>query len=165
MSAWLGSRDPQPRSREGELALLVLSGVLFMLGVGALTGLGAAAALFGGGWVWPDGSDTIGRTLGGLLTGHPGAGLPPQLQARVPGPAVVYRCVAVTELAALIVSVTAGVVWWRYRRPNDARRGMATRAEATRVLGRSRLRGARTILRPDLYGTTSRASKASKADR
>ena len=117
MSAWLGSRDPQPRSRDGEVAFLVLSGVLFMLGVGALTCLGAASSLFGGsGWVWPDGSDTIGRTLGGLLTGHPGAGLPPQLQARVPGPAVVYRCVAVTELAALIVSVTAGVVWWRYRR-------------------------------------------------
>ena len=80
----------------------------------------------------------------------------------VPGPAVVAGCVAVTELAALIVSVTAGVVWWRYRRPSDARRGMATQAEATRVLGRSRLREARTILRPDLYGTTSKAGGADR---
>ena len=42
---------------------------------------------------------------------------------------------------------------------------MATRAEATRVLGRSRLRQARTILRPDLYGTTSKVGKAGGADR
>ena len=50
--------------------------------------------------------------------------------------------------------VTAGGIFWRYHWPSDARRGMATRTEAAQVLGRSRLRAARTIIRPDLYGTT-----------
>jgi hypothetical protein len=32
---------------------------------------------------------------------------------------------------------------------------MATRSEAEQVLGMSRLRGARDIIRPDLYGATA----------
>ncbi len=58
-------RDPQPMSRGAEVALVVLAGVLMLLGLAALVGLGAAAALVGGGWAWPHGSDTIGKVLGG----------------------------------------------------------------------------------------------------
>ena len=90
--------------------------------------------------------------LAGLLSGHPGRGLPPELAARLPGPIAVYSGVAVAELAMLTVAAVGGVLFWRYHRPGDARRGMATRGEAAQVLGRSRLRAARAIIRPDLYG-------------
>ena len=145
-------RDPQPMRRSGEVALVALAAVLMLLGFAALAGLGAAAALAGGGWVWPHGTDTIGSVLAGLLTGHPGGGLPPELAARVPGPVAVYSGVAVAELAMLVVTTAGGVLFWRYHRPGDARRGMATRGEAAQVLGRSRLRAARAIIRPDLHG-------------
>jgi hypothetical protein len=147
-------RDPQPASRGGELALIVLAAVLLLLALAALTGLGAAAALFGGGWVWPESQDSTGEVLGGLLSGQPGRGLPARLQDRVPGPGAVYSTVAVATLLTAALTSAGGVLFWRYHRPTDARRGMATRAEAAQVLGRGRLRAARTILRPDLYSST-----------
>ena len=145
-------RNPQPIGRSGEVALVALAAVLMLLGFAALAGLGAATALAGGGWVWPHGTDTIASVLGGLLTGHPGRGLPPELAARVPGPVAVYSGVAAAELTILVVAIVGGMLFWRYHRPGDARRGMATRSEATQVLGRSRLRAARSIIRPDLHG-------------
>ncbi len=145
-------RDPQPMSRGAEVALVALAGMLMLLGLAALAGLGAAAALVGGGWVWPHGSDTIGKVLGGLLTGHPGAGLPSELADRVPSPVAVYSGVAAAELVMLSLATVGGVLFWRYHRPGDARRGMVTRGEAAQVLGRSRLRAARAIIRPDQHG-------------
>lgn len=145
-------RDPQPMSRGGELALVMAAGAMLALALAALLGLGLASALWGSGWVWPAGSDTIGAVLGGIVGGAPGAGLPGPLRARVPGQAVVYSCIAGTELLMLTVAGTAGVLIWRYHRPVDARRGMATRAEAEQVLGLSRLRSTKAIIRPDLHG-------------
>ena len=152
-------RDPQPMGRGGEVALVALAGVLMLLGMAALAGLGVAATLAGGGWVWPHGSDTIGAVLGGLLTGHPGQGLPPDLAARVPGPVSVYLGVAVAELVMLVLAGVGGLLFWRHHHPGDARRGMATRSEAAQVLGRSRLRAARAIIRPDLHGSAARAAR------
>lgn len=152
-------RDPQPMGRGGEVALVALAGVLMLLGLAALAGLGAASALAGGGWVWPHGSDSIGAVLGGLLTGHPGQGLPPELAGRVPGRAAVYSGVAAAELVMLALAGAGGVLFWRYHRPGDARRGMATRSEAAQVLGRSRLRAARAIIRPDLHGPAVRGDR------
>ena len=62
-------RDPQPLGRDAEIALVVFCGVLVVLSLAALTGLGVASALAGGGWVWPTGGDTIGQVLAGLLSG------------------------------------------------------------------------------------------------
>jgi len=67
-------RDPVPWSRGGEVALVAIAAVLLALALAALLGLALASACFGGGWVWPHGADTIGRVLGGLLSGHPGRG-------------------------------------------------------------------------------------------
>jgi hypothetical protein len=145
-------RDPQPMSRGGELALVMAAAALLLLALAALLGLGLASAVWGSGWVWPRGSDTIGAVLGGIMGGHPGAGLPRPLQAHVPGSAVVYGCIAGTELLMLTLAGTAGWLFWRYHRPGDARRGMATRAEAEQVLGLSRLRSTKAIIRPDLHG-------------
>lgn len=149
-------RDPQPMGQSWEVAVAALGGAL--LGLAALGGLGAASALFGRGWVWPHGTDTIGHVIGGLLTGHPGRGFDARQAPMVAGPTAVYLCVAVCEVALIVVSIAGGVLVARYRRPGDARGGMATRGEAEHVLGMSRLRAARDIIRPDLYG--SAASKS-----
>jgi hypothetical protein len=141
-------------SRGGEVGLVVLAAVLLLLALAALIGLGSASALFGGGWVWPSGSDTAGQVLAGLLTGEPGRGLPAPMPTRVPGSVAVYSSVAAAELLMLAAAGSVAALFWRYHRPGDARGGMATRSEAQQVLGRSRLRQARTIIRPDLYGTT-----------
>jgi len=143
-------RDPQPVGRGGEIAFVALAGVLLALALAALLGLGVASAVFGGGWVWPHGTGTIGHVLAGLLTGHPGRGLPSTLAARVPGAIAVYSCVALTELALLVASIAAAVLFLRFHRPGDARGGMATRHETHQVLGVSRLREAKTLIRPDL---------------
>jgi len=152
-------RDPQPMGRGGEVALVALAGVALLLVLAALVGLGVAAALFGGGWVWPAGNDTVGAVAGGLLSGHPGAGLPSAAAARVPAPSVVYGVVAVVEVLTVALAALVGVLFWRYHRPGDAR-GMATRDEATRVLGTGRLQAAKAVLRPDLRGVTGDAGPA-----
>jgi hypothetical protein len=146
-------RDPQPIAQGWEVAVVVLGGALLGLGLAALCGLGIASALFGHGWVWPHSTDTAGHVIGGLLTRHPGQGLPVAQAALVPGPGPVYGCIAVCEVALIAMSVTAAVLVGRYRRPGDARGGMATRSEARQALGLSQLRAARQIIRPDLYGT------------
>jgi hypothetical protein len=150
-SPYQRNRDRQPIGRGGEIALVALILIVFSLALAALAGLGFAAALVGGGWVWPHGSQTIGHVVGGLLTGHHGNGLPPQLARRVPGAGAVYVCVIAAELLLITLASGGGVVYARYRRPGDARGGMATRAEAEQVLGVSRLRRAKTIIRPDLH--------------
>jgi len=148
-------RDPQPMGQGWEVAVAVIGGALLGLGLGALCGLGAASALFGRGWVWPHGTDTITHVIGGLVSGHPGCGLDPRQARLVAGPTAVYLCVAVCELAVIVASVAGGVIVARYRRPGDARGGMATRGEAEQALGIRRLRGARDIIRPDLYGASA----------
>lgn len=139
-------------ARGGEIALLVVFGVLLAVGLAALTGVALAAAMFGKGWVWPHGTETIAAVFGGLLKGHPGRGLTHAQMLMVPSPVAVYSCIAICELALIAMSVLGAVVLLRYRRPGDARSGMATRSEAAQVLGMSRLRAAKEIIRPDLYG-------------
>ena len=144
-------RDPQPVSRAGELALLAVAAGLLLLAFGALVGLGLASAVFGRGWVWPAGGQTLNHTLGGLLAGHPGRGLPPPLAALVPSPGLVYLGVGVAEGCLLAAAVGVGWLVAGYVRPGDARGGMATRGEAHEALGVGQLRRAKKIIRPDLY--------------
>lgn len=134
-----------------EAPVAAIGGVLLGAVFAALAGLGVASALWGGGWVWPHGTDTIQHTLGGLLQGHPGRALPATQERLVAGSGAVYGCIAVAELLLVVLAITAGVLIARYRRPGDARGGMASRSEAEQVLGRSRLREAKAIIRPDLY--------------
>jgi hypothetical protein len=145
--------DPQPIGRSSELAALALAGMLSVLALAASAGLGTAAAWFGGGWVWPPDIWHLVTTVAGLLSGHPGRGLPEADAARVPGPVPVYTCVAVAEFLTLTAVVAVGVMVGQLYAPGDTRRGMATRAEAARVLGVRRLRRTRAVIRPDLYGS------------
>jgi hypothetical protein len=144
-------RDPQPIGRGWELAVVAAGGALIAVALAALTGLGVASALWGGGWVWPYGTDSVARVLGGLLHGDPGRGLPPDQLRRVAGPVPVYACVAAAELLLVTSAVISAVLISRYRRPGDARGGMATRTEAEQALGLRQLRAGRAVIRPDRY--------------
>src|SRR3954449_9337605 len=144
-------RDPQPISRGWELAAAAAGGTVIAIALAALAGLGLASALWGGGWVWPQGTETVIHVLGGLLHGDPGRGLPPDQLRQVAGPVPVYACVAAAELVLVITGVIGAVLISRYRRPGDARGGMATRGEAEQALGLRQLRAARAGICPDRY--------------
>lgn len=141
-------RDPVGYTPGREVAVAVIAGAVLVIALAALLGLGLAALLFGGGWVWPHGTSTIGSVLAGLFSGHPGHGLAPVEASRVPAAAAVYGCVAVFELLFIAALAWAAVLIVRRFR-ND---GMATRWEAQQALGESRLHEAKAIIRPDLYG-------------
>jgi hypothetical protein len=140
-------RDPTILTQGWEIAVVVIGIALIAVALAALAGLGCAAALFGRGWVWPYGVDTIGRTLGGLASGQPSRGLPPVDAARAAAPAPTYLCVLAFEAAVIAGGAAAGMAIARRMR-ND---GMATRRDAEHALGLSELRRARAIIRPDLY--------------
>lgn len=146
-------RDPQPIGRGWELAFTVAGGALIAVVLAALAGLGLASAWWGGGWVWPHGTETITQVLDGLLHGQPGRGLPPEQLRQVAGPIPTYACVAVAESALVAAAVITAVFIARYRRPGDARGGMATRNEAEQALGLRQLRAGRAVIRPDCYGS------------
>jgi hypothetical protein len=78
-------RDPQPLTHSWEAPVLVLAGLAGLIGGAALAGQGVAAALLGGGWVWPDEPRSATTAVAGLATGHPGAGLTAAQAARPPG--------------------------------------------------------------------------------
>jgi hypothetical protein len=157
-------RDPQPLNRTGEIALVIVSGSVIAVGLAALLGLAAASQLTGGGWVWPHGTDQATRVLGGLVGGHPGGGLPPNLAARLPGPVAVYLGVVLAELVLVALAGAGGVLLARYHVPGDARAGMASRAQATQVLGSARLRRDKALIRPDLYGIRIADARTAQQD-
>ena len=144
-------RDPTPMTQGWEITVVGIGLGLILVVLAALAGIGVAAALFGGGWVWPHGTDTITHTLGGFLSGHLGRGLPPADADRLSNPAATWLCVVVCELIVIVGGIAAGVAIAQRMR-ND---GMATRRDAELVLGLGELRGARAIIRPDLYGATA----------
>ena len=149
-------RDPFGYTPGWEVAVAVLAGSVLVIAFAALLGLGLAALLFGGGWVWPHGTSTIGSVLAGLFSGQPGHGLSLNDGRWVPSPAAVYVCVVVLELVFIAALVWAGVALARRFR-ND---GMATRWEAQQALGEGRLHEVKAIIRPDLYGGETKEQQA-----
>jgi hypothetical protein len=145
--------EPSNVNAGWEPVVFVLAAVAAVVAIAALLGLAGASALWGHGWVWPKGP-AVEKTLGGLLTAHPGRGLPPAEAAKVPGAHLVYGCVAAAEVVTLGLAAAAGLSYTRNRRPGDTRGGMATRREAAKVLGVDRLRQAKAVIRPDLHGKT-----------
>jgi hypothetical protein len=140
-------RDPLPLTWElPAVAALAWMGVAAML---LPAGRGAVSWLTGGGWVWPKTGADLTASLVGLLAGHPSAGLTAPASA-LPAAGVVYLLVAMVELVWLIVSLLVLRIWWRTWGPG-MREGLADRAEVEKVLGLSRMRRNRTVIRPDLY--------------
>ncbi|WP_246080392.1 conjugal transfer protein [Modestobacter altitudinis] len=121
---------------------------MILVVLAALAGLGLASALWGGGWVWPHGTETITRVLDGLLHGQPGRGLPPEQLRRVARPVPTYACIALAEATLLAAAVAVGICIARFRPRGN---GMASRNEAEQALGIRQLRAARSVIRPDRY--------------
>lgn len=152
-------REPQPVERGWELAVAVVGGVLILIALAALTGVGMAAALWGRGWVWPHGTDAMSGVITGLLRGDPGRGFAPEQLSRLAGPGATYACIALAEVVLCAGAATGTVLLRRHVLPGDARGGMATRSEAAQALGVQQLRSARSVIRPDKYGTGSRGRR------
>jgi type IV secretion system protein VirD4 len=141
-------RDPLPLTWElPAAATLVWAAVAAML---LPAGRGAASWLTGAGWVWPKTEAGLTASLVGLLTGHPSRGLIAPTASALPTASVVYLLVTLVEVAWLIVSLLVLREWWRTWGPG-MREGLADRAEVEKVLGRSRMRRNRNVIRPDLY--------------
>jgi len=111
---------------------------------------GAASWLSGGGWVWPSTGPSLSASMLGPMGGHPLAGLVATTAAGLPGPSAVYALVTLFEALWLAVSLLGLRSWWRTWGPG-MREGLATRSEVEKVLGRSRMRRHRAVIRPDLY--------------
>ena len=138
--------NPYPFTWEIPLALAV--GVLFLLLTGVQAGRSIANLLAGSGWVFVD-RPQLFTSLGGIFAGHPGSGLPPLTRPASSG--LMWASIAVVELVVVIGSVIA-LKWGLDRWGPGRLHGMATRAEAEALLGRTRLRKHAKVIRPDLYG-------------
>jgi type IV secretion system protein VirD4 len=151
-------RDPLPLTWE-----LPAAAALAWVAVAAIllpAGRGAASWLTGGGWVWPETGPGLTASLAGLLAGHPSYGLSASTATFLPADSVVYLLVALVELAWLIVSLLVLRAWWRTWGPG-MREGLADRAEVEKVLGLSRMRRNRNVIRPDLYGKSKTIGRRS----
>ena len=154
-------RDPYPWTWEIPVAIALVAVAVLVTGVQLGRSLANLAA--GAGWTWPTTDAVPGSGLGspagaafwtslpGVLSGNPAAGLPSSATSGLAGPGLVWGSITLTELALLTLTGWAGT--WLYVRWGPGRlRGMATVAEAERLLGLTRLRKVAPIVRPDLYG-------------
>lgn len=114
-------------------------------------GQGAASWVCCGAFGWPRGLGSLLRSVGGLLTGHPGRALAPPAAQLAPTP-FIYFVIAAGELVLTAGAAWVTVLWWRHLGPG-AVQGMASQAEAERVLGMSNLIKRRALIRPDLTRT------------
>ena len=136
--------------------------VLAWLAAAALllpAGRGVAAVLDGGGWVWPTDGAALAASVGGLLVGDPDTGLDASQAAALPGTPAVYAVIAVLLVAFL--GASGGAVW-AGRRLLGTPTGMADRSQVEQVLGRSRLRRAAAVVRPDLSAPAGRAGRSAE---
>lgn len=142
----------------------------FALVTGLQLGRSLANLLAGAGWTWPDPdagqfSSPIGTafwtSLPGVVTGDSSAGLAQQeaSNGRLAGSGLTWGCLIATEL--LVVVALGWLAIFILQRWGPGRmRGMATSAEAERMLGVTRLRKVAGIVRPDLYGKHSHPTSA-----
>jgi hypothetical protein len=159
-------RDPYPWTWEIPVAAALAT--LFVTAVGVQLGRSVANLLAGAGWTWPDTNagafpSPIGTafwtSLPSVLGGHADVGLPTPSPGVLAGRGLVWVSLAMTELALLTATVWVGA--WAYHRWGPGRmRGMATAAEAEKLLGVTRLRKVAGIVRPDLHGKPAAATPA-----
>lgn len=140
------SRRTTPYPYSWEIPLGAVLAVTLVLVVAAHAARSLALALAGAGWAWTSQAQLF-TALPGILAGDSRAGLTVGPTA---SPALLYTCLVVVELLALVLIV--GVVIGGMRQWGPARvRGMATRAEADTLLGLQRLRKVAPVVRPDLH--------------
>lgn len=142
------SRRANPHPFMWEIPAAAVAGAVLLLVLGVHLACGVANFLAGGGLVFTSRSQLF-SSLPGLLGGDGAAGL-----AKVTHPAsasALWTWMVVVEalmVVAIGIATKIGVDRWGPGRMQ----GMATREEAERLLGRSRLRKVAPVVRPDLYG-------------
>jgi hypothetical protein len=147
------SRRQNPYPFTFEVPLAVAAATLLLLVSGVHLGRALANLSVGAGWAFPARADLF-TSVPGILAGDPRAGLT-GLDGAGAAPGVLWTCVTVTEL--LLLSLTGLIVRLGLDRWGPGRlKGMATRGEAERMLGLTRLRKAGAVVRPDLYSKESR---------
>lgn len=142
--------DPYPFS--WEIPVGIATGTLLALILGVQIGRGLACWFSGVGWVWPA-SRTLFTSLPDLLAGDAGAGLADPAQASLVSSSALMGWIVVVQLVTITLGIAA--TGWLLRRWGPHRmKGMASPAEAERLLGLRRLRKVATVIRPDLYAAT-----------
>ena len=140
-------QDPYPWTWEMPLAVIVA--LLVLISFGVHLGRAVANVLAGCGWRFPSRVNLF-NSLPVVLRGDAGAGLA-DLHGPAASPASLLMFVAATELillAATVALIKLGLDRWGPGRM----KGVATPGEAEKLLGVTRLRRSRRIIRPDLYG-------------
>ena len=143
------SRRGDPYPFTWEVPAAIIASVLLALALGVHIGRAAANLLAGAGWSWPARQELF-RSLPAILGGDGGVGIPRTLHGGA-GQSALWTSIGVTEMLLLILlgwAFITGLDRWGPHRVQ----GMATRAEAEQMLGRTRLRKASAVVRPDLYG-------------
>jgi hypothetical protein len=147
MSQQSRRHDPYPWTWEIPVGIALV--ILLVLVCGVHLGRGIANVLTGAGWAFPGRVDLF-KSLPDVLRGDAGAGLDDH-DGYMPSPATLWTWTVVTEVMLLAVCVF--VLKMVLDRWGPGRmRGMASRGEAERLLGVTRLRKVRSVVRPDLYG-------------
>lgn len=159
-------RDPYPW--HWELPLATTASLVTLILAGVHLGRSAANLVAGAGWTWPHSTAGTGHgtwspfgpefwsSLAGVLGGDSAAGLHGQPTTGLAGPGLLWTSVAVTEAAVLALTGWAGIAIYSRWGPGRMR-GMATAAEAEKLLGVTRLRRVAPVVRPDRYGKRGRA--------
>lgn len=138
-------KDPMPWTWEIPAGITIA--VLLVAAIGIQVARSIANLLAGAGWAWPAPADLF-TTIPAILGGHADAGIS-NLPA-VAGAGLLRTVTIIVQL--LVLAATFWALWWGMRRFGPGRlQGMATRTDAEKLLGRSRLRKAAPIIRPDLY--------------
>ena len=145
------SRRTTPYPYTWEIPLGVVLAITLVLVVAAHAARSLALALAGAGWVWTSQAQLF-HALPGILAGDSRAGLN---MGPTASPALLYTCLVVVELLALVLIVWAVIGGMRQWGPARVR-GMATRAEADTLLGLARLRRVAPVVRPDLHAKGAR---------
>lgn len=155
-------RDPYPWTWEIPVGVTLASSFALVTGLQLARSL--ANLIAGAGWTWPDPdagqfTSPIGTafwtSLPGVVTGDSGAGLSRDVldsQAdQLAGSTLLWTCLGVTELLLIVALGWVGIYALQRWGPGRMR-GMATAAEAERLLGATRLRKVAPLVRPDLHG-------------
>jgi hypothetical protein len=142
------SRRHDPYPWTWEIPLVAVLGVLVLIILGVHLGRAIANVFAGLDWRFPNRLDLF-SSLPGVLRGDAAAGLI-DLDGPVASPSTLLMCVVATEL--ILLAVTVLLLKWGLDRWGPGRmKGVATAGEAERLLGVTRLRRNRRIVRPDLY--------------
>lgn len=143
------SRRQDPYPWTWEIPLAVILAVLVLISFGVHLGRAVANLLVGSDWRFPSRVNLF-SSLPAVLRGDAGAGLA-DLHGPVASPSNLLVCVAATELillATTVLLIKLGLDHWGPQRM----KGVAAPGQAEELLGVTRLRRSRKIVRPDLYG-------------